>query len=369
MRKQDKLKVIGITSGIGSLQYGAKQAGFEVLHSHEWREYYHNGTYEKNYKKENTRSYEVDNRFVGVDLVVSHPECGNYSNLYTGANRANRESDPGDIYKFIDLASKYQPGFFLVDNLPKSLQAVTPDEWALKFKDYHIQFEMVSNWGYGNVQKNRNRLFIIGSHKDFKFHFTPGEKKHDLLLQDAIENIADDTPNHIKMKLGDTTQWSAYQAGLSGDRKLTLKELQPWLQSARRRSNMPYYNKQGELKSKPGYSVVDRDHYSPVLTGGGGLYDNHWIEDEKGYIRPLTIRERLRIQGFADDFVVTPTEFEFNSKEHQSLIKQTGKCMPVQFPTYFAKQVSDFLKNGILPEKPLRLLPQLNLQQYVRNTD
>jgi hypothetical protein len=53
------------------------------------------------------------------------------------------------------------------------------------------------------------------------------------------------------------------------------------------------------------------------------------------------------------------TSGSYATKEHQSLIKQTGKCMPIQSTREFARQLSNFLKNGIQEEGPaVRLLPQ-----------
>lgn len=353
-----ELKVIGITSGVGSLQYGFRKEGFKVLHSHEWRKYYDlSGTYSRNYGCENLSNYDPVERFKGVDCIVSHPECGNFSNLYTGKNRDARNIDPGDIYKFIDLCQKYEPKTFLVDNLPKSLMAVTRDDWEKSFPDYKLYFEMISNWGYGNIQKNRNRLFIIGVHKDLDWFFVPNERAHNKKLIDAISDIDDNTPNHQKMKLTDLTQWSGYQIGIKKEGKLTLQEMQPWFDLYHKNSNLPYYNRKGEMKLKPGYGVVSIEKTAPVLSGGGGFYDNYWIFDE--YYRPLTMRERLRIQGFEDDFILSPLNYQYSTKEHLSLIKQTGKCMPVQFPQEFARQLSDYLLNGIKQEfKASRLLKQ-----------
>jgi hypothetical protein len=64
-------------------------------------------------------------------------------------------------------------------------------------------------------------------------------------------------------------------------------------------------------------------------------------------------------EGFDDDFVFYPLQYEYGSKEHLSLIKQTGKCMPIQFPREFARQLKNFINNGILEETENRLLKQI----------
>ena len=118
------MKVIGITSGIGSLQYGFYKEGFKIGHAHEWRQYYNDGAHTLNYDAPVFEHYEVQPEDIGVEVITSHPECGNFSNLYTGPNRDTRTKDPGDIHKFTELANEYKPLVFLVDNLPKSLEAV-----------------------------------------------------------------------------------------------------------------------------------------------------------------------------------------------------------------------------------------------------
>ena len=81
------------------------------------------------------------------------------------------------------------------------------------------------------------------------------------------------------------------------------------------------------------------------------------------------MRERLRIQGFEDNFELVPESFTWGDKAHQNQIKQTGKCMPVDFPRYFANQIKEFLSNGTLPEKGTKVIKQINLEEYVRYDD
>lgn len=337
---------LGITDGIGSLLYGPQKLGFKILGNYEWRKYYNTGTFEKNFKgAPYITDYQDRNAaWKGLDLITSHPECGNYSNLYTGPNAAERNLDPGDIKLFMDITKYYQPKHFLCDNLPKSLLAVTPGDWKKFFRDYKIQFIWVSNWGYGNTQKNRNRLFISGTHRDIDWEFVPQEAPHEKKLIHVLETVSNGDPNHRIMGIDEPTRWHWYQfnpaKGKTTRKFMTLREIQPYFEKLRPGCNIPYTNQYGEKKSKPGYSVLRPDHTAPVLSGGGSLYDNFWYPDPiAGYIRPLTMRERLAIQGFDKDFVLVPGDIEYGSQDHQWACKQTGKCMPVEFPTEFARQI------------------------------
>jgi site-specific DNA-cytosine methylase len=153
------LKAFGLISGVGSLLYGARKAGFEIVGNCDWRKYYHTGSFEHNFNKPFTMDlydYDITN-LRGLTMVMGHPECGNFSNL-----RA-KKMDPTnalDIPKFVKEASLLQPQFILMDDLPRSLLVYGLEEYKKHLGDYDLSFEWVSNWGYGNVRK-----FLAGEKK------------------------------------------------------------------------------------------------------------------------------------------------------------------------------------------------------------
>ena len=61
-----------------------------------------------------------------------------------------------------------------MDNLARSLEVVDWEYYNENLPDYDIHIEWVSNHGYGNIQKHRKRMFIIGSRKELGFYFIPG---------------------------------------------------------------------------------------------------------------------------------------------------------------------------------------------------
>ena len=55
------MKAFGLISGVGSLLYGAKKAGFEIVGNCDWRKYYHTGSFEHNFKRPFTEDiYDYD---------------------------------------------------------------------------------------------------------------------------------------------------------------------------------------------------------------------------------------------------------------------------------------------------------------------
>ena len=348
------MKALGMICGIGSMLIGAKRQGYEILGNVEWRKYYHTGTFEANFPGSfmaNTLNDIPEDKVeecMGVDLLIGHTECGNFSNMR--ANKSNRidEGDKGDIPQFIEAVQKFRPKFFVMDNLPKSLLVA---DWMYYFEelpDYEFHFEWVSNYGYGNIQKNRKRLFVIGAKRELGFYFIPGEFNHDTTILDRISNIPDWAENHDSLELDAIYNgWGRYQFDPSfadksvDENRLTLRQFQEFIEEYPNNINFPYYNKKKERKFKIGFSKTDVNRHALVLSGGGACYDNHFRSDT---LMPFTIRERARIQGCPDDFVFLPTKVTTTNKNYSSLIKQTGKFMPVEFCSFITAQIKVFLQ-------------------------
>lgn len=360
-----KPRAIGVTCGIGSMLVGARQAGFEVVGNVEWRKYYHQGgTFPNNFPgafmKSSLDHLTTDEleRFMGADLALGHPECGNFSTL----NNANRNSeqdllDPADIPLFVDLIARLRPRFFVMDDLPKSFMAYPMSKYAEKLPEYDLFPEWVSNWGYGNVQKNRKRMFMIGSLKKEGFVFVPGEAEHDLTVKDAIEDLGEprvgsNYPNHDPHD--DTVDcFRALNLGGYGN-KVTWAQTAEYFRQLPTGSTLKYVRKDGSVVARIGFLKGHWDGPAHVLTGGNATV--HAIR-----CNPYTIRERARIQGFPDDFVFYGTVLndrgEWTHDGNQHMVRQTGKAMPVQFCRYASQQVMAHVKGEPWTSSRSRLLP------------
>lgn len=346
------LTAFGITSGVGSMLIGADALGFKVVGNVEFRDYYRfrnsqNQSSLPNYflgafQARGIRDVPSDLLPTRIDFAAGHPECGLYSGLShsvtKGSYRDIRGKDAGDIPLFLRLVSELQPRFFLMDDLPGSFDALPMDEYVKMLPNYDLFPEWVSNWGYGNIQKHRNRMFIVGALKSENFVFRPGEALHNLVLSDVLEGlpgfgqIANHAPVDPNYTPGRYVNMNAY-----GHRP-TWRELEVLLAGATH-AQVKYYSPEGVQKSRPGTISPKIDGFCPVLSG-----QFNPIHPER--VSPLTIRERARIQGFPDSFVFYHDEegpfrkvWEPYNSDGQRGIKQTGKAMPIQFCTFVAAQV------------------------------
>lgn len=356
-RRKDKgLTAMSITGGIGSMLLGAQDIGFKVLGNVEWRDYYR-------YRSPITGHSSFTDNFPGayqargfldvpsdlmpgsIDFAAGHPECGRYSALSHSVNSAaykeTRGADLSDLPLFLKLIAQVQPRFFLMDDLPGSLDPLPISEYIKLLPDYDLYPEWISNWGYGNIQKHRNRMFMIGAKKSERFVFQPGEAAHDLVLSDIIGDLLEvlpgEVPNHAMVdpdfKPGRYSNMQRFGDRPTWGELVELFDMDEWGKNAK------YYSPEGEQKTRPGTTNPKWDGYCPVLSGGyNPIHPNRRT--------PLSIRERARIQGFPDSYIFHHDAqgperlvWEPYNSDGQRGIKQTGKAMPIQFCTYVAKQV------------------------------
>jgi site-specific DNA-cytosine methylase len=329
-----KFTIAGVTSGVGSMLIGAKKLGFEVLGNVEWRNYYNTGTFEKNFNAPYTTDYDNIEHLHGADIVMVHDDCGDFSGLnLTGPKKSDIECQ-GKIPMTVKAVKEIGPNFFAMDNLPKMAEIFPAQYWINEFPDYDIYFEWVSNYHYGNPQKNRKRFFIIGAKKKFGFVFVPGEYDFKTSM-DIYSKDCDGLKNHIPVKLNDKIKGASKLVDEDEIPIVTWKDLYDYNQRVPR-ANLPYMSPDGSIRPKPG-SARNPETYSMVITGGMTAFHH-----DTGL--PLTIRERANIQGFPRDF-----EFVLTPGEHWSGkgFRQVGKAMPVQFTTYITALFKTYLDGDI----------------------
>jgi len=364
-----ELTAFGFTSGVGSMLIGARDNGFRVAGNIEWRDSMYSyaankepSTFIRNFPgaflARGPKDVPKDLIPTTIDFATGHPECGCFSLLSKplvnrSVNYAARATDVSDIPLFLKYIKEYQPRFFLMDDLPKSFAALPMSEYVKLLPNYDLFPEWVDNWAYGNVQKYRKRMFIVGALKSENYIFVPGEKAHSILVKDVIGDLIDSVgdgtiANHATVDLQSTTGRFANIRFL-GDRP-TYAELRDYMMTKDKllRGNKPYYKEDGTQTFRPGTTDPKWEGNCPVLSGGyNPLHPIRWT--------PMSLRERARIQGFPDDFTFYttpngPFEKLWDPYKGDGIrgVKQTGKAMPIQFCAYVAKQVKDHI-NGNRP--------------------
>lgn len=338
------------------MMIGAKRQGWQIIGNIEDRKYFFTGTFEYNFPgafmvhSVDELTEEQRNECNGVDLILGHPKCGSFSNMrqHNATLADARKELAGNFGRFIDAVAEFQPKFFAIDNLPKSLTEFNCDNWKEKLPDYDIFFEYISNGNYGNAQK-RKRLFVIGAKKELGFYFIPGEFDHYETLIERIKDIPADTPNHQQWKLTDRAEsWHKHEydptitAYKTPADYITYQEfIDNILKKQKIGDSIHCLSKKGYMTTRIGKGVVDVNRPARTITGGNAGRHYHFRNDT---YMPFTIRERARIQGCPDDFVFIPNRENEIAPWHNNLIHQTGKFMPVEFTSFLTQQFKDFLE-------------------------
>ena len=99
--------------------------------------------------------------------IVGSPSCG-HSSMFSYSRKktlGEPKSDP-TLNLFIQSLILYKPKVFLMENLPKLLDLIPLTEWKEKLGEYDLIVHTHSVMEFGNSQKSRKRLMLIGVKKN-----------------------------------------------------------------------------------------------------------------------------------------------------------------------------------------------------------
>lgn len=372
------LKAVGFTSGIGSMLIGARDAGFVTVGNLEWRHYYRltdaqgRNTFIENFpgaffaRGPDDTPVNYLKRMENADLAMGHPECGMYSLLNSAnKNASEQKRNAGDIPLFLEYVARFKPRFFVMDDLPDSFKALPMLKYHEMLPDYDLFPEWISNYNYGNPQKHRRRMFMIGALKSEGYAFVPGERE-EWPNWTVLERIGDIEGRYGCLPNHDPHTTDGYSSRFINmryrDDRPNWGEVQEYFKKHQKPgANFVYHGPDEMMKVRPSLIRMKYDYPSPVLTGG-----NPMMHPE--ICLPLSVRERARIQGFPDDFVFYGTRFDDKGRwEHNNhnmwMVKQTGKAMPIEFNRYAAQHIAAHIRNEemeVSNERFLKPNPMIN---------
>lgn len=372
-----KFKAMGVYAGIGAMLIAFHQRkSWKVLGNledrkiHTFRDEDGDNTFEEYFHApllplDFTLNKEDDE----IDLIAAQPKCGGFSNLY-GTGRKSTDTTTAteaygkDILTTIEKIKEIKPKVFYLENLPKSLTVVTAEMWHYMLPNYNIQFEYVSNYHYGNPQKGRNRLYVIGCRKDLDFIFMPREVKTGGTVKERIGDLQGQegkVPNHDKHSRTDTDNLT----NLAEDN--TWKEIAKFVLTLKEGENLPYVAQDGDTKRRIGSNKLHWNKHSHTLAGIKGAK----FHPRTGY--PVSIRERCRLQGYPDDFLIYGTRYQedgtWSLRKNANVVRQLNNTVPYEFTLEFFKQLNYYLMTGdLMYENPVRTIKPNKFVEEARKT-
>ena len=192
----------------------------------------------------------------------------------------------GDLFFHIVRILRYkQPKAFILENVKNFISVNGGEDLSIAVNTlnsigYKVYFSILNSKYFG-VAQNRERLFIVGIHKDFKedFHFPKGSKDNFLVL----ENILDSEKN-IPVELLYNGNFQRVKSDLRG------KVFKPY------KIGIVNKGRQGErIYSIKGLSITISHSTGGVFSKTGGYLTPQGV-------RKLTVNEVKKLFSFPEDF-------------------------------------------------------------------
>ena len=313
--KKKKLKILSLFAGCGGMDLGFLMAehsklGYELA----WANDYEKPaceTYKKNFNHDIVCGdiWDIDlDKVPKADVIVGGFPCQDFSAL-RGKKRPGLKSKRGLLYtKFVEAVSKKLPMFFVAENVKGLLTA--NKGWAIKkikqdfekvdHVGYNVTYQLINFADYG-VPQNRQRVIIVGIRNDLDLNFTfpkPTHKDKPIGTKEALEGVEKVRLNNEHIRTAPSTRQKLESIPPGGNYK-----------------NIPGHEKRNWMSLIYRRTHPDRPSATIVANGGGGTWGYHYAEP-----RPLTNRERARIQSFPDNFEFVGTISEVR--------KQLGNAVP-----------------------------------------
>lgn len=312
-----KPKVISLFTGCGGLDLSFHQQGYDIVWANDFNEWAA-ATYEHNIGHamhcmdiEKADPYKTKS-IPSCDLIIGGFPCQDFSMIW---KRPGLKGERGNLYKsFLRFVDAKKPKAFIAENVKGLLSANNHkaiEQIINDFEEIHPGYVVkpkLYNFADYGVPQFRERVLIVGIRVDTGFDFqhpkpTHGSKagKDYFTAGEALRGVELVKFNNEKMNILPKT--------------VKMLELIP------EGGNFTDIPKDNPCYVKGMISHVYRriNRKEPAKTiiaaGGGGTWGYHFPES-----RPLTNRERARLQSFPDDF-----EFLGSNAEVR---RQIGNAVP-----------------------------------------
>ncbi len=314
-----QINVVSLFSGCGGLDLGFEQVGdyktvwandFKHEACETFRRHFGNVIVEGDIEK--IDPYE-DGVVPECGLILGGFPCQDFSIIW---KQPGLNGERGNLYKsFLRFVDAKKPKAFVAENVKgiltankkRAIQQIIEDFQGID-PGYYVTPHLYNFADYG-VPEFRERVLIVGIRLDTGFPFNhphPTHGNNDGLIPyvtvgDAFKGVEDVPNNNEKLKVQERTKRIISLIPEGGNFTDIPKD-------------SPYYVK-GMISHVYRRVHLGEPSKTIIAAGGGGTWGYHYPEN-----RPLTNRERARIQSFPDDFV-----FYGNTTEVR---RQIGNAVP-----------------------------------------
>lgn len=312
------MKVIGLFSGVGGIELGFKQAGFDIIWSNEIDKYAVN-TFKMNHKNtiimddiSNIKSKDIPN----ADVLVAGFPCQPFS--IAGYRKGFEDERGNTFFQLARVIRDKKPKVIFIENVKnlishdngKTYQTIKE---TLEEYEYDIKHMILNASEYGNTPQNRERIYIIGFLN--KKHYKNFDNIDPIPLTKKIKDVID-----YNEKVDEKFYYDDKYSMFNEIKKEIIKKntLYQWRRV---------------------YVRENKSNVCPTLTAnmGTGGHNVPLVLTKYG-IRKLTPEECFQFQGYPKNFKLP------NNIAPSHLYKQAGNSVTVPV----IKRIAENIKNSIM---------------------
>ena len=313
------MKVAGLFAGVGGIELGFKQAGFNIVWSNEI-----DGKAGETFKANHNSKIVIDdihnidaNTIPDVDVLVGGFPCQAFS---IAGYQKGFEDERGEVFfQLARIIKDKKPRIVFIENVKNLLSHDKGNTFkvikeTLESYGYNLKTMILNACDYGNIPQNRERIYIIGFRNE-----------------DDLNNFRNIEPVPLETKITDIVDYN-----LKVEDKFYY-----------RKENCLFYDTLKNEITKTDtlyqwrrvYVRENKSNLCPTLTAnmGTGGHNVPLVLTKYG-IRKLTPKECFLFQGFPKDFVL-PKDI---AQSH--LYKQAGNSVAVPVISRLAHEIMDAIK-------------------------
>jgi len=255
------------------------------------------------------------------DILFAGFPCQPFS--IAGLKKGFSDLKNGDLFFHIARIIKYKkPKAFILENVKNFININEGRELRLTLEllislGYKVYYQVINSKYFG-VAQNRERLFIIGVHRDFKksFTFPKGSKKNFVVVEDILEK-------NIPVELLYDGDFRRTKVDLRG------KVFKPY------RIGIVNKGRQGErIYSIKGLSITISHNTGGVFSNTGGYLTPQGV-------RKLSVNEVKKLFSF-------PENFSFDDISYNKAISLLGNSVVVNVVEAILKEILSITSNNDL---------------------
>ncbi|WP_152059117.1 DNA cytosine methyltransferase [Aliarcobacter butzleri] len=274
------------------------------------------------------------------DVLLGGFPCVTFS--VVGKQEGIINDKEGQLYEsFAKYVERLQPKVFVAENVKGILsandgEAIKIIKKRFELDGYRLKIFLVNFADFG-VPQLRERVLFIGIRNDIKIEFIPPEfthKNNHITSKEAFKNLPKDCIHTQNLKVSEKVVERLKHIPQGGNYKAV--------------ENTPYAVK-GLMSNIYRRLHENEPAYTVIASGGGGTWGYHFKEP-----RPLTNRERARLQSFPDDY-----NFQGSTTEVR---RQIGNAVPPAGIHPFAERIAYLLKGVIPPHNPYNCINEYDVE-------